>query len=285
MLQFSIIRPSRRLLMTSIGAGILAGAAGCASPNAMQPKRPAWRPDGKGTLARFGVLTPHFDPVPETEIAAMAPAGVSIHAARVQWSGGARAFAEPPYVDEAVAELAGAGPRNLNPDAILFAFTSSSYALGVAAEDAARARLEQRANGIPVIFASEAAQAALNLLGARRICLIHPPWWSETSNEQGAAYFRARGFEVVECVRVTPQRSFAEVDPQEVFEFVNEHTPGSAEAVFIGGNGMRSAGAIAALEAALGRPVITANQVLLWDGLRRIGNAGLVRGYGSIFQR
>jgi maleate isomerase len=272
-------------VLAGIGAGVLAEAAGCASPNAMQSKGPVWRPDGKGSLARFGILTPHFDPVPETEITAMAPPGVSIHAARVQWSGGARAFAEPPYVDEAVAELAGAGPRNLNPGAILFAFTSSSYALGAAAEDAVRARLEQKANGIPVIFASQAAKAALNLLGAKRICLIHPPWWSESSNEQGARYFRAQGFEVVECVRMTPERSFAEVDPQEVFAFVVEHAPESAEAVFIGGNGMRSAGAIEALEERLKRPVIAANQVLLWDALRRIGSAGLVRGYGSIFQR
>ena len=43
-----------------------------------------WRPDGVGSIARIGVLTPAFDPVPESEAWAMAPEGVSIHAARVR---------------------------------------------------------------------------------------------------------------------------------------------------------------------------------------------------------
>ena len=42
-----------------------------------------WQPDGAGWRARIGVLTPHLDPVPESEFQAMAPPGVSIHAARV----------------------------------------------------------------------------------------------------------------------------------------------------------------------------------------------------------
>jgi hypothetical protein len=32
-----------------------------------------WQPDGAGVLARIGVLTPDFDPVPESEMSAMAP--------------------------------------------------------------------------------------------------------------------------------------------------------------------------------------------------------------------
>jgi maleate isomerase len=74
------------------------------------------------------------------------------------------------------------------------------------------------------------------------------------------------------------------VAPDEVFTFVSEHTPPTAEAVFIGGNGLRAVGAIEAIEARLGRPVITANQVLLWDALRRMGHANRVQGYGRIFQ-
>jgi len=46
-----------------------------------------WQPDGVGSLARIGILTPDFDPVPESEIWAMAPHGVSIHAARVPRKG------------------------------------------------------------------------------------------------------------------------------------------------------------------------------------------------------
>jgi hypothetical protein len=47
---------------------------------------PSWQSDGAGALARIGVLTPHFDPVPESELWAMAPPGVSIHASRVLYT-------------------------------------------------------------------------------------------------------------------------------------------------------------------------------------------------------
>jgi maleate isomerase len=42
-----------------------------------------WQADGWGWRARIGVLTPHGDVGPESEFRAMAPDGVSIHAARV----------------------------------------------------------------------------------------------------------------------------------------------------------------------------------------------------------
>ena len=45
-----------------------------------------WQADGWGWRARVGVLTPHADVGPESEFHAMAPAGVSVHAARVRQS-------------------------------------------------------------------------------------------------------------------------------------------------------------------------------------------------------
>jgi hypothetical protein len=52
----------------------------------------------------------------------------------------------------------------------------------------------------------------------------------------------------------------------------------------IGGNGFRSVGAIDALEAELGRPVLTANQVLLWAALRAAAaDSAIVEGYGRLF--
>jgi maleate isomerase len=59
--------------------------------------------------------------------------------------------------------------------------------------------------------------------------------------------------------------------------------PDSAQAVVVGGNGLRSVGVIAALEEDLGRPVVTANQVLLWGMLRAIRSRVSPRGYGQLF--
>jgi maleate isomerase len=263
-----------------ISAGLGAGAS-TARPRLVQAQDVPWQYDGQGTIARFGVLTPDFDPVPESEMWAMIPRGISIHAARVARSGapGAR-FVEPPHVDDAVDRLVELAPR-----AILLGYTSSSYALGAEADAQVRARLEQRAKGIPVIFTCPAATTALRHLNVRRISIVHPPWWSDASNNEGMKYWRDAGFDVLQCTRLQPRRSFTEVAAAVVFEYVNAHTPRAAEAVFIGGNGLRAVGAIRALEARLHKPVLSANQVVLWKALLPVGQTESVTRYGSIFSK
>ena len=44
-----------------------------------------WQPDG-WAQTRIGILTPHADVCPEGEFSAMAPDGISIHAARVPFA-------------------------------------------------------------------------------------------------------------------------------------------------------------------------------------------------------
>lgn len=246
---------------------------------------PHWQSDGAGSLARIGVLTPDSDPVPESEMWAMAPPGVSIHASRVPWNAlrelgerNARSFAEPPHVDTAAELLAGLKPR-----VIVYAFTSSSYVLGAEADQSLRARLEKRAQGIPVVLTATAASEALRVLGVHRLALVHPPWFSEEVNANGKDYFQSRGMTVVYCACITPARSFTEVPPAEVYDWITGNVPQDAEAVFIGGNGLRAIGVIQALEETLGRPVLTANQVAFWQALRVVGTTSEVSQYGRIF--
>ena len=240
---------------------------------------PAWQPDGAASIARLGVLTPDFDPVPESELVAMAPQGVSIHTSRVPRNKTAAAFAEPPHVDAAAERLIELAPR-----AVLFAYTSSSYALGPSADGPTRTRLEARLRGIPLVMTCPAAVDALRALQVKRVALVHPPWFSEEVNAKGQEYFSEMGFEVVMCERLTPARNFTEVRPDEVYEWIRKRVPPQAQAVFVGGNGLRAIGAIRALEETLRRPVITANQVLLWAGLRAAHVSATVTGYGRIFQ-
>jgi maleate isomerase len=269
----------RRHFITLVGVGATGALAVRSSPE-LAARGSRWQPDGAGSVARIGVLTPDFDPVPESEMWAMAPQGVSIHASRVPWNRDARSFAEPPHVDSAAELLSGLTPR-----VILYAFTSSSYALGAEADDPLRARLEKRARGIPVVLTGLAASEALRILGVRRLALIHPPWFTEEVNSEGKDYFRTLGFEVVFCARISPVRPFTEMPPAEVYDWTKANVPREAEAVFIGGNGLRAIGVIQALEETLGRPVLTANQVTFWRALRVVGMASKVSRYGGIFTK
>jgi maleate isomerase len=238
-----------------------------------------WQADGVGSRARLGLLTPDFDPVPESEIAAMAPPGISVHASRIARRPQARGYAEAPHVDDAVDRLA-----ELAPPVILFGYSSSSYVIERQEENALRTRLERKVPRTTLILPTLATVAALRALRTIRIAIMHPPWFSAGINASGEGYYRGHGFDVVQCERMKPARTFAEVQPAEVFERARALVPSDAEALVIAGNGLRAAGAIAALEAELKRPVVTANQVLLWAVLRHLGGANSVTHYGRIFQ-
>jgi maleate isomerase len=151
-------------------------------------------------------------------------------------------------------------------------------------ENALRARLERKVAGTTFIFPTSATVAALRALKIKRIAIMHPPWFSAETNANGERYYHGYGFDVVRCERMTPARKFTEVQPAEVFERAKALVSSNAEGLVIAGNGLRAVGTIAALEAELRRPVVTANQVLLWAALRNLGGANTVTRYGRIFQ-
>ena len=253
-----------------------------------------WQPDGAGSRARIGVLTPHLDPVPESEFQALAPDGVSIHAARVPLGmvgpdgeiipridpDIARAFSQPPAVDHAAALLSA-----LTPSAVVYAFTSSSYLLGPEGDALLRERLEARMNGIPVVIQTTALLTALRALQADSVALIHPPWFSPELDALGAGYFQEQGVSVVYHGSAKLRSDYGEVRPDQIFDWAKAHVPDSADALVIGGGGFRAIGAIDALEATLGRPVLSANQASFWCALRVSGVDDLVSNYGRIFTK
>ena len=242
---------------------------------------------------RIGVLTPHADVGPESELQAMAPQGVAIHATRVPFgamaAGGVmdptiplspvRAFAEPPHVD-AAAELLAAAPLK----AIAYGFTSSAYVIGAEGEAEMIARLERRTRGIPVVAACSAAVEGLRVLAARRIALVDPPWFDTELNGLGRRYYESAGFEMVYSAPCGLPSEQAKITPVDLHAWVTEHMPSDTDAIVLGGNGFRAVGAINALEEDLGRPVITANQALLWAALRAAdADSGSATDYGRLF--
>lgn len=251
-----------------------------------------WYPDGAGSRAKIGVLTPHLDPVPETELQAMAPQGVSIHAARVPLGmvgpdgqivprigpDVAKAFSEPPAVDQAVSLLS-----PLEPKAIIYAFTSSSYILGTESDSLLKTRLEEKSNGIPVVIQTSALVSALLAVAAQRIALVHPPWYTAELDESGAVYFEKAGVDVVYHGAANLRSDYGDIHPEQIFDWAKLHVPDSADALVIGGGGFRAIGAIDALETALSRPVLSANQASFWYALNVAGVTAQVIGYGRLF--
>jgi len=243
------------------------------------------------TVIRVGVLTPHEVPGPEVELAAMAPGRLATRVARITGttvaggSGGPVSPAElgslttAPFLDRAAGQLL------TDPvEVIGYASTTSAYTIGFDAEMALVLRLS-RLTGRPVAATCASAVHALRILQVERVALIGAPWFPPSSNELGAAYFASQGFEVVSSASAELPRDPRAVEPVAVSEWVSRHVVDAAQAVFIGGNGFQAAGAIEALETSIGRPVLTSNQVLLWQLLARADGTFEINGYGRLLAR
>ena len=231
-------------------------------------------------VIHIGVLTPHAAAGPEVEFAEMAPGRVSTEVVRIpavakpgpETPESARALTAPPVLEEAAGRFSGP------VDVVGFASTSSAYAIGLAEESATVARLSERL-GVPVASTSASAISAARALGVSRIALVSPPWFDEQAHRLGAAYFSDNGFSVVASGSADLPNDPALITPAAVVEWTSRHVSDEADAVWMGGNGFRVAGAVDALEERLGRPVLTANQVLLWALATGLG----ITGYGRLF--
>jgi maleate isomerase len=192
---------------------------------------------------------------------------------------GLRALATPAAISEAATRL-----PTRSVDVFAHASTSSGYALGYDAESALRQTLQQQWD-VPVCTASLSAVAALRSHHIERITLVHPPWFGPALNQLGAEYFESQGFDVVDAQLADLPNNPDRIEPNAVVEWISRHLDARAEAVIIGGNGFRAAGAIRRLEVRVDRLVLEANQVLLWSVLASAGTWADIRGFGTLFDR
>lgn len=258
------------------------------------PAAPIFQRDGWDALVRIGAVVPHADVGPECELNAVGAPHVSIHAGRLHFSamraGGemdekiphdpVAAFAEPPYVDEAVGSLA-AAPL----DVVALAFTSSAYKHGVEGECRLVERLTPKARHLPITTTCLAAAAAFELLGSKRIALVNPPWFDADLDLAGARYFADQGFDIVHHAPCGLPSGQKHITPEGLYDWIREVADGSgADTVFVAGNGQRAVGIIAAVERDLGVTLLTANQLILWHGLKIARQSPLITGYGRLFE-
>lgn len=237
-----------------------------------------------------GVVTPHAAVGPEAELPDMASGRVTAVVARVLPPGTAadrtpptgasalRALTRGPALDRAAALI-----RHGSVDAVAYASTSSGYALGHRAEAELVERLRSQC-GAPVVASGSSAVEALRTCRARRVALVHPPWFDDEIDELGARYFRDQGFDVVLSKAAGLPNDPRRVRPEHVLDWVARHLDDKADAVFLSGNGLRAARAIEKLERMTGRLVLQANQVLLWSILAVTRTPWQVTGYGSLFR-
>lgn len=154
-------------------------------------------------------------------------------------------------------------------DAICYSCTSASVVIGDAEIEAA---LRAAKPGVPVVTPPLAGVAGLRALGARRISVL-TPYTVETSRPM-ASYFAGHGFAIdrFTCLGFDDDREMARIAPATLVELARAAMAPQSDALFVSCTALRAALAITAMEAALGRPVVSSNQASAWRCLRLCGD-------------
>ncbi|MDR3534837.1 MAG: aspartate/glutamate racemase family protein [Rhodopila sp.] len=231
-------------------------------------------------VARLGVLVPSGNNVAETELRAMLPDSVTMLSTRLALRGSSEAELLAMLADlEGAARLLG----DAEPDAIAFHCTAvSTFAPHLAGE--IRDRITA-ATGRPALATADAILAAFRVLNTRRVLLVTP--YIEPVHQREIAFLSAHGLTMTggSWLGIDTNTEMAHITPDAIAAQARAAASDvSADACFVSCTAIRSAGLIQDLEASLGMPVITSNQVLAWYALRRLGVEQPVTGFGRLFR-
>ncbi|AEA23287.1 Asp/Glu racemase [Pseudonocardia benzenivorans] len=216
----------------------------------------------------IGVVAP-FDFALDRELWRWAPDDVSLYLTRLPF------FTTPVTVEMAVAigdrralRRATRDVLTPQPGVVTFACTSGSFVGGASGEFVLR-RTMLEAGAPTVSTTSGALVEALQLLGVRRLAVATP--YIDAVTDRLASFLAEHEVETVARQGLGLLGNIWRVTYDEVVEIVRAVDRPDAEALFISCTNLPTYDVIEPLERALGKPVITANQVTMWAALRAIG--------------
>lgn len=178
------------------------------------------------------------------------------------------------------------GARELaasQPDAVMWACTSGSFVFGW---EGARAQVDGVAEvlGVPTSSTSIAFVEAARALGLERVAVAAS--YPVDVAEQFVAFLRRGGVGVTALgsSEIVTAAEVGTLPLERVVAMVRAVDAPDAEAVLVPDTAMHSLAWLEELEAAVGKPVLTANQVTVWEGLRLAGADLPLPGMGALFR-
>jgi maleate isomerase len=237
--------------------------------------------DDIAPLGRLGVLALATDYNIEHDLRRMLPPGLEMFTNRI-------ANANPMTLENLrtmasdISRAAAGILPGRGVDAMIYACTSGTAAIGA---DRITERIRAVWPGIPVTNPLDAAVAAINAFGAKRISVLTP--YIEEINREVAVQFCTRGIEVLNIrgFGFDDDIEATGIPPSRLVEAALQTCDPAADLVFISCTALRAAGVIAQIEQALGKPALSSNQVLAWHAMRLMGCSKQVMGFASLFEK
>jgi maleate isomerase len=223
----------------------------------------------------IGVVTP-FDFALDRELWRWVPDNVSLYLTRMPF------FTTPVTVEMATAVSERAVVRRATrdvltpePDVVAYACTSGSFVGGMLGERLLVRTMEDA--GAPAACTTSGALVeALGLLGVRTLAIATPYVDDVTARLVG--YLAEYGVTTVASNGLGLLGHIWRVPYHTVVDIVSSVDTPEADAMFISCTNLPTYDVIEPLEQALGKPVLTANQVTMWAALRLMGLQGIGTG-------
>ncbi|GAA1098763.1 aspartate/glutamate racemase family protein [Nocardiopsis composta] len=173
--------------------------------------------------------------------------------------------------------------RALGVDAAVWACTSGSFVFGWegAAEQAAGVAA---AAGVPASSTSFAFVDAVRRLGAERVAVAAT--YPDDVASRFADFLAHAGIGVASWTGrgIVTAAEVGTLAAADVLDWVASAEHADADAVLVPDTALHSAAILDELERRVGKPVLTANQVSVWQGLRLAGDTEPRDGLGTLFR-
>lgn len=216
----------------------------------------------------IGVVAP-YDFALDRELWRWVPDDVSLYLTRMPYVPLAATLEMAIHISEPALVARGAiDVLAVSPLVTAYACTSGSFVGGLAGEAALVAAMEG-AGAPTAVTTSGALVIALRELGITRVAAVTP--YTEDLTEGLGRFLAEAGVEVVGTAGLGLSSEIWTVPYETTANLVRDTDSPDAEAIFISCTNLPTYDLIAGLEAELGKPVLTANQVTMWSALTLAG--------------
>jgi maleate isomerase len=231
-----------------------------------------------GWRARLGVLVPSGILATEPEFGEMTPEGVSCHYHRIAFQGGGIDVLKK--VEEGLEEATRI-IMHVRPAAMAMTGTGVSFAGGYGYDQKMIEKMKKLNGNLPTTTTSSSAIDALSKLGVKKISMAMP--YIEEVALAAAKFVEDSGIVVVKKKWLSEHPAY--ISPNKIYALAREVDTPEIEAIFLPCTSWHTIGVIEKLEGDLQKPVISSNQVTIWNLLRLANISDKIQGYGQLLSK
>lgn len=236
----------------------------------------------RGWRAKLGLIVPSTNSTMEPDFCTLAPAGVTVHTARLKTQREAT-FDTLRKMEELVIPAA-VSLADCEVNSICYGCTSGSFVEGPTFAQRIEANIKKE-TGIEAATTATAMVESMMELNLKKVAVVSP--YIEKTNERLISFVAYYGIQVValKAFDMIDQFEHANISAEAIYRLARTVDLPEADGVFIACTQLPSIDVAAVLEKDLGKPVIAATAATMWLALKKAGVKEPQDGYGEILKR